>query len=140
VETSIPGSSGHEAAKAFDGDYFSAFQSDQKQWPFTLTTDLGRECEVRNVQISWHIHKGSEAFYTYSIERSVDGKEWTTLLDRTDQNDNLVSKTYGFTSDLLPEGSKARYVRVNVKRAHLHNNPNNWYPPTVYEVKVFGKK
>lgn len=140
VEASIPGSSGHEATKAFDGDYFSAFQSDQKQWPFTLTTDLGRECDVRNVQISWHIHKGSEAFYTYSIEGSSDGKEWRTLLDRTDQNDNLVSKTYGFTSDLLPEGSKARYVRVNVKQAHLHNNPNNWYPPTVYEVKVFGKK
>ena len=140
ASSSIPGSRDHEAGKAFDGDYATSFQSDEKKWPFALTTDLGRVCQVRNVQISWHIHKGSEAFYKYTIEGSLDGKEWRTLLDRTDEKDSTISKTYGFSSDLLPDAPLARHVRINVLRAVLHNNPNNWYPPTVYEVKVYGEK
>jgi hypothetical protein len=101
---------------------------------------LGAACKVQNVQISWHLHKGSEAYYTYRIEGSIDGKEWRVLLDRTDDKDTRISKTYGFTSDLLADAPPARYVRVQVQRAVLHNNPNNWYPPTLYEVKIFGEK
>jgi hypothetical protein len=138
AESSIAAKPGNEAAKAFDGDYETAFQSDDKKWPFTLTTDLGSACEVRNVQVSWSMHKGSEAYYTYTIDGSLDGQSWTTLVDKRDESDTRVSKTYGFTSDLLPEGTKARFVRLNVINAKLHNNPNNWYPPAVYEVKVFG--
>jgi hypothetical protein len=138
VESSIPGSPGHEAAKAFDGSYDTSFQSENRQWPFTLSTDLGSACEVQNVQISWHIHKGSEAYYTYIIEGSIDGTQWKTLIDRTDSSSTVVNKTYGFTSDMLPQPSIARYVRLTVHGAHLHNNPNNWYPPTIYEMKVFG--
>lgn len=140
ASASIPGIKGHEVDKAFDGDYATSFQSDDKKWPFSVTTDLGALCNVRNVQISWHLHKGSEAFYKYNFEGSTDGKEWRVLLDRTDDKDTLVSKTYGFSSDLLPDAPAARYVRVNVQNAVLHNNPNNWYPPTLYEMKVYGEK
>ncbi len=136
----IAGSAGHEIDKAFDGDYNTAFQSDEKKWPFSVTTDLGSDCSVRNVQISWHLHKGSEAFYKYTIEGSRDGVTWSILQDRTDEKDTRVSKTYGFSSDVLPDGSWARYVRITVQNAVLHNNPNNWYPPTLYEVKVYGDK
>jgi hypothetical protein len=138
AESSIAGKAGQEAAKAFDGDYTSSFQSDDKHWPFELTTDLGGPCTIRNVQISWFIHKGSEAFYTYTIEGSADGQKWSTLLDRSNASDAVLSKTYGFTSDVLPANSSARYVKIKVTQAHLHNNPNNWYSPTVYEIKVFG--
>ena len=137
---SIAGSKDHEVAKAFDGDYATFFQSDDKKWPFSVTTDLGTPSKVRNVQISWHLHKGSEAFYKYTIEGSLDGQEWKVLLDRTDDKNTLVSKTYGFSSDLLPDAPSARWVRINVQNAVLHNNPNNWYPPTLYEVKVYGDK
>lgn len=137
---SIPGNAGAEVARAFDGDYSTAFQSDQKTWPFFVTCDLGARCGVINVQISWHLHKGSEAYYRYLIEGSDDGVHWRTLLSRTDDSDTRVSKTYGFTSDLLPEAPAARFVRVQVLRAVLHNNPNNWYPPTLYEVKIYGRR
>ena len=108
ASASIPGSKDHEAGKAFDGDYATSFQSDQKQWPFTVTTDLGTVFQVRNVQISWHIFKGSEAYYKYTIEGSLDGQEWRVLLDRTNDKDTIVSKTYGFSSDLLPDAPSAR--------------------------------
>ncbi len=140
ASSSIPGSKDHEVGKAFDGDYATFFRSDEKKWPFTVTTDLGTVCKVRNVQISWHIHRGSEAYYKYTIEGSLDGKEWRVLLDRTNDKDTIVSKTYGFSSDMLPDAPSVRQVRINVQRAVLHNNPNNWYPPTLYEVKVYGEK
>lgn len=137
---SIVGNKDRDVSRAFDGDYATSFQSDDKTWPFQVTTDLGSLCAVRNVQISWHLHKGSEAYYKYVIEGSVEGDKWQVLLDRTDDRDSRVSKTYGFTSDLLPSAPKVRYLRVTVQRAVLHNNPNNWYPPTLYEVKVFGER
>ena len=140
AQASIPGKPGNEIAKAFDGDYNTLFQSDKKDWPFSITTDLGAKATVRNVQISWYIHKGSEAFYTYTIEGSLDGKRWSTLIDRTHIEDTVVSKTYGFTSDILPERSIARFVKIDVRGAHLHNNSSNWYPPSIYEVKVFGDR
>ncbi len=139
AEASISGKDGHGAERAFDGDYDTMFQSDDRQWPFELGVDLGEPCAVRNVQISWYIHKGSEAFYRYTIEGSVDGKDWAVIVDRTDTEDTVVNKTYGFTSDVVEDADPVRFVRVNVRRAHLHNNPNNWYPPTIYEVKVYGQ-
>ncbi|MBC7784726.1 MAG: hypothetical protein H7144_12885, partial [Burkholderiales bacterium] len=59
-------------------------------------------------------------------------------LDRTNAADPVISKTYGFTSDDVTADSPVRYVKLTIQNAKLHNNPNNWYPPTVYEVKVFG--
>ncbi len=138
VVASLPGAPGHGAAKAFDGDYDTFFRSETRDWPFTVTADLGAPARIRNVQISWHIHKGSEAYYQYLIEGSDDGRKWRTLLDRTDAADTTVSRTYGFTSDLLPDAPAARHVRVKVLKAVLHNNPNNWYPPTLHEVKIYG--
>ncbi len=140
ASASIAGNKDHEVGKAFDGNYATSFQSDDKKWPFSVTTDLGAPCQVRNVQISWHIFKGSEAYYKYTIEGSLDGQDWHVLLDRTDDKDTTVSKTYGFSSDMLSDSPTARYVRINVQKAVLHNNPNNWYPPTLYEVKVYGEK
>lgn len=126
-------------AKAFDGSYQSSFTAigDYKKWPFYLQVDLGKVCELANIQTSWYICKGSEGYYTYTVEGSLDGQNWTKLLDHTNKDSEEVTKTYGFNSDML--SGKARYVRLNVQNATLQNNPtNNWYTPTVYEVRVFG--
>ena len=125
------------ASNIFDGDYQSYFASSEKKWPFSIRVDLERICDLSNVQISWYMCKGSEAYYTYYIDGSTDGQNWTKLLDRTDTSSERVNKTYGFTNDALT--GTARYVRLTVTNAHLHNNPNNnWYTPTIYEMKVFG--
>lgn len=127
-------------AKAVDGSYQSSFAAiaDYKKWPFYLQIDLEQVCALSNIQTSWYICKGSEGYYTYTVDGSTDGIHWKTLLDHTDKNSDVVSKTYGFNSDMLT--GEARYVRLNVRNATLQNNPNNnWYTPTVYEIKVFGK-
>ena len=137
--SSLAAQGGGAPCKAFDGAYRTAFTAVEKTkaWPFTLTVDLERVCDLNNIQISWYICKGSEGYYAYTVEGSTDGKSWTTLHDHSDTGKEIVSKTYGFNSDLL--SGRARYVRLNVKSATLQNNPtNNWYNPTIYEVKVYG--
>lgn len=125
--------------KAFDGSYKTSFVSTEKKWPYSLQTDLGEVCDLSNIQLSWYMCKGSEGYYTYTVEGSTDGENWTTILDHTDKNQEIVKNTYGFNSDMI--SGKARYVRINVKDATLHNNPNNnWYTPQVYEIKIFGTK
>ena len=140
ASASIASNSGESPAKAFDGSYSSGFKAidKSKKWPFYLQVDLEKVCDLANIQTSWLIHKGSEAYYTYTVEGSIDGQKWEKLLDRTNKSDDTITKTYGFTSDMLK--GRARYVRLNVKSAVPQNNPNNnWYTPNVFEVKVFGK-
>ncbi len=136
---SLAAKSGSSAAKAVDGSYGTSFTAigDYKKWPFYIEVDLERICDLSNIQTSWYICKGSEGYYTYTVEGSEDGVIWNKLLDHTNKNSEEVSKTYGFNSDMLK--GRARYVRLNVQNATLQNNPNNnWYTPTVYEFKVFG--
>lgn len=137
--SSLAAKAANSPQKAFDGSYQSCFAAigDYKKWPFYLQVDLERICELSNVQTSWYICKGSEGYYSYTIEGSLDGVHWDKLLDHTETSKEIVSKTYGFNSDML--SGKARYVRLNVKNATLQNNPtNNWYTPTVYECKIYG--
>lgn len=139
VTASLAAKVGNSAEKAVDGSYQSYFAAigDYKKWPFYIQIDLEDVCELSNIQTSWYICKGSEGYYTYTVEGSIDGENWVQLLDHTDKNSDVVNSTYGFNSDML--SGKARYVRLNVKNATLHNNPNNnWYTPTVFEVKVYG--
>ncbi|MBR1823966.1 MAG: discoidin domain-containing protein [Ruminococcus sp.] len=140
VSSSLASKSGNSPEKAVDGSYQSSFNAigDYKKWPFYIQVDLEQVCDLSNIQTSWYICKGSEGYYTYTVEGSTDGVNWTQILDHTNKNSETVSKTYGFNSDMLK--GRARYVRLNVKGATLQNNPdNNWYNPQVYEMKIFGK-
>ncbi|MBM6387502.1 MAG: discoidin domain-containing protein [Paenibacillus sp.] len=115
---------------ANDGNYQTEWIGTGSSWPHWWKVDLGSVQEIHNVQISWWMQKGSEGFYKYKIETSTDNVNWTEALDRTNNT------SYGFTSDTL--SSTARYVRIHMVNAQLHNNPNNWYTPRLWEVKVFG--
>ena len=139
VSSSLAAKDENSPEKAVDGSYQSSFAAigDYKKWPFYLQVDLEQVCDLSNIQTSWYICKGSEGYYTYTVEGSTDGINWTQLLDHTNKNSEVVNKTYGFNSDMLK--GRARYVRLNVKGATLQNNPdNNWYNPQVYEMKIFG--
>ncbi|MBO4878090.1 MAG: discoidin domain-containing protein [Ruminococcus sp.] len=128
-------------SRVVDGHYNNSFIADEdhKKWPFYIQIDLEDVCDLANIQTSWYIVKGSEAYYTYTVEGSRDGINWTKLLDHTDKSSDVVNSTYGFNSDMIK--GQARYVRLNVTSAVPQNNPdNNWYTPRVYEVKIYGKR
>ena len=141
ASASIASDPKYPPSRAVDGNYNNSFiaDDDHKKWPFYIQIDLEDVCDLANIQTSWYICKGSEGYYTYTVDGSTDGVNWTKLLDRTDTGDDTISKTYGFNSDMLK--GRARYVRLNVKNATLQNNPtNNWYTPRVYEIKIYGSR
>ncbi len=114
--------------RANDRDYQSGwFASGNGAWPAWWMTDLGSVKHVGEIQISWPITNGSEAYYKYKLEFSSDGQTWRTI----DRSDN---KLYGFTVDKMD--LTARYVRVRLDTAVLNNNPFNWYTPGLWDVTV----
>src|SRR5690606_17456276 len=93
---------GAEATKANDGNYQTSWVAENDVWPKSWTIDLENVYDLRNIQISWYLHKGSEGTHLYEIETSIDGENFELALDRKE------NKNYGFTSDEM-EG-RARYV------------------------------
>ncbi|WP_438445402.1 family 43 glycosylhydrolase [Gorillibacterium sp. sgz5001074] len=120
---------GYAASRVNDGNYQTEWKASAVTWPSWWQVDLGAAKNIREVDISWFMYKGSEGYYQYKIEYSTDGTTWTAI-------DKTSNKTYGFTSDSV--NFTARYVRINMVNAVLWNNPNNWYTPTLYEVKLLG--
>ena len=125
---------GYDPSAVNDGDYSTEWKANTSgDWPAWWKVDLGAKYNLNNAQISWYIHNGSEAVYQYRIWVSDDDVNYTLAIDKTD------NKWYGF-SDAQLNGIQGRYVKVELVNAKLHNNPNNWYTPQLYEVKVYGNE
>ncbi len=147
VTATVPSTADGDPSKIVDGDYYTGYVANSTSWPYSVTLDLGRECELENIQISWMIVKGSEAFYPHKIFGSNDGKTWTLIRDNTNLNSTVVTKAIGFTSPAV-EGSY-RYVKIDVTTPYrwkdsswnntsVYGEALGWYTPTLYEVKVYG--
>ena len=117
---------------ANDGHYRTSWYKSENVWPFIWEADLGKVSKLTQLQISWLIWNGSEAYYNYKLEASVDGEEWTTVLDKTSGYTD-----YGFTCDNL--SGYGRYVRLTVENAKPRNSENNTYPAQLQEVKILGE-
>jgi hypothetical protein len=115
-------------SNAVDGNYFTNWSAANDSWPKWWAVDLGLAYDLSNIQISWELIKGSEGYYKYKIETSLDGVNYTLALDRT------TNTRYGFTTDKLT--GNARYVRVQLTGVVVRNGTK--YYPRLYEAKVFG--
>lgn len=122
------GATGCHSYFATDQNYQTDWCASGNVWPSWWQVDLGSSKTVKEIDTSWWMDKGSEAYYQYDIEYSTDGVNYTTL-SRTN------NELYGFTNDQV--NFTARYIRLNLVNAVIQNNPSNWYTPTIWEVKVF---
>lgn len=117
---------------ANDGHYRTSWYKQENVWPFTWEADLGKVSKLTQLQVSWLIWNGSEAYYNYILEASVDGKTWTKVLDKSEGYTD-----YGFTCDNID--GYGRYVRLTVLNAKPRNSETNTYPAQIQEVKILGK-
>ncbi len=118
--------------KANDGHYRTSWYKEENVWPFTWEADLGKVSHLTQLQISWLIWNGSEAYYNYILEASVDGENWTTVLDKSEGYTD-----YGFTVDNID--GYGRYVRLTVVNAKPRSREDNHYPAQIQEVKILGE-
>ncbi|MBR5535221.1 MAG: RICIN domain-containing protein [Clostridia bacterium] len=125
--------SGYNAINgANDGHYRTSWYKKENTWPYTWETDLGKVSHLTQLQISWLIWNGSEPYYNYILEASVDGESWTTILDKSEGYTD-----YGFTCDNID--GYGRYVRLTVVNAKPRSSDRNTYPAQIQEVKILGK-
>ncbi|MGM9552207.1 MAG: RICIN domain-containing protein [Clostridia bacterium] len=118
--------------KANDGGYRTSWYKEENTWPYTWEADLGKVSALTQLQISWLIWNGSEPYYSYKLEASLDGENYVTVLDRTEGYTD-----YGFTVDNL--SGYGRYVRLTVTNAKPRSSETNFYPAQLQEVKILGK-
>jgi hypothetical protein len=109
--------------------FWVAEANDDKQW---MTIELLNEGTVQAIQLNYHDH--DSGIYTrveglkhqFTIETSVDGKNWKTVVDRS-KTDIDAPNAYL----VLDEPVKAKYVRYN----NIKVPGNNF---AMSEVRVFG--
>lgn len=127
---------------AFDEDistYWSAASAKPGEW---LQVDLGSLKEINAIQVNYADHKSNQhgkamdLYHQYKIYHSIDGNNWTLLVDKS-YNDKDIPHDYVE----LTKSLNARYIRlVNVKMAsgnfaisglRIFGNGLGVKPPTV---------
>lgn len=114
---------------AFDGDYHTHFIPNPAKAPFTYTIDLEEVYNLTRFDLSTRMVNGSETYYQFTVETSVDGEEWTEQINAENNTDQ------GFKSAVLT--GKGRYVRLNILREYKKNGQQNQFLG-ISEVEVFG--
>ena len=95
-----------------------------KQHSEWLQIDLGR---VQKFNEIWTQFEYATFFYQYKIETSLDGQQWVTYADRSE---NTMQG-----SPMIDRGStKARFVRISIS-----DTQKNGHMPAIWNVKVWQK-
>ena len=98
--------------------------------PASLTVDLEKPTTLFGFQV--YPYWDGTRYYQYTIETSLDGESWSTLIDRSENLDRASPAGHLHNFKMIhPQGVVARYVRLNM----LKNSAN----PGVHvvELKVF---
>lgn len=116
---------------ASDGDYHTHFIPNPAKAPFTYTIDLEEVYHLTRFDLSTRMVNGSETYYQFTVETSVDGINWTEQINAESNTDQ------GFKSDILT--GEGRYIRLNILREYKKNGQANQFLG-ISEVEVFGYK
>lgn len=127
----------HPAGMAVDGINYtddtwcnSNFYSPDNTVPFTWQVDLGEVYELKRLDLSTRICNGSETYYQYTIDGSIDGINWNVIVDESDNN------VVAFRSNQL-DGAY-RYVRISCSRViNVHNGNTAEWAAGIVEVEVY---
>lgn len=115
-----------ETAKTF----WVAAQNDDQQW---LEIDLEEEADVYAVQVNYHDYQSNlfgrlpGLYHRYRIEGSADGKTWRTLVDRSDNYQDVPND---YVELKRPENVRfIRYHNIHVPTPNL----------SISGLRIFGK-
>jgi len=95
--------------------------------PSWLQVDLGKPLSINAAHVIFYW--GGGRYYQYTIDVSLDGKEWATVVDNS--KNEAVSTPKGFTHAFT--AVSARYVRVHVIKNSLNPGAH------IVELKVFAE-
>lgn len=124
---------GHELSSLVDENIQSFWLSAKNDSTARVTIDLENTAVVRAIQINFHDYKSElygrvpELMHRYIIEASEDGKNWTTIVDRSESFKDVPND----------------YVEIETPRPARFIRYRNIYHPTknlaISEIRVFGE-
>ena len=134
ASTTTVGANPHTASCITDGaDMNSSVYFQSSTYPYVLTIDMQKKAKISELNLSTKLVNGSETAYKYTIEGSVDGEHFQTLVDGTD------NWQVGFQILPVTDSSVYRYLRLTVLRIiNVHNNNPAAWADGVYELTAFG--
>lgn len=134
VSTTTVGANPHTASCITDGaDMNSSVYFQNSTYPYVLTIDMQKKAKISELNLSTKLVNGSETAYKYTIEGSVDGEHFQTLVDGTD------NWQVGFQILPVTDSSAYRYLRLTVLRIiNVHNNNPAAWADGVYELTAYG--
>lgn len=114
LTSTIPGTDLHPLSQAVDGivdtdntwgnsNYYGLSQA---KLPFTMQMDMEAVYDLSRMDLTTRLVNGSETYYKYIVEGSIDGKTWMKVLDESDNS------MVGFRSN--PLSGFYRYLRITV--------------------------
>lgn len=123
------------AALITDGaDLSSSGYFQGKNFPYTVTVDLGKTAVISEINLSTWLVGGSETAWHYKLEGSADGESYTLL------EDGSSNWRVGFTVDKITDSTPRRYVKFTVTGLfNVHNSDAgaDWADGLI-ELAVFG--
>lgn len=155
VSSTLPG---YKASNAVDENFtthWSAATGDPGEY---MTVDLGKDCDVYSIQINFDQQdakiqiggpgsgfggsSGLDRYQSYTVEASNDNKNWSMVLDRSNNTQDLRHDYFE-----LPKPVKARYLKItnvfthdegkfSVKDFRIFGNPDVAKFTKVTDVKV----
>lgn len=117
-----------------------------------ITVDLGTVCDIRGIQILWdridadNVRTPIEQYQSYTVEVSDDNENWTLIIDKSNNTQDLRSDYIE-----LPTSVYARYIKLTnvftpdngkfaVKALRAFGNPNEATFTKVENVTVMRDK
>ena len=86
-----------------DGKQLTSWTASNNSYPQSIELDLGKICEVSDVEIQWNSHPSGLGKYVYQLSVSEDGKNYTRLKQ---------NETAGKSRDMVLK--PARYIRLEI--------------------------
>ncbi len=96
--------SGRDAAYAFDENTGTRWCADGGAYPQWLQVDLGKSTDILGFAMHW---ENASGVYTYTIQTSENGNNWTTVVDQS-------GNTTVNGSETQMAACTGRYVRLNI--------------------------
>ena len=102
------GKMGENIDKAVDGFVNKDNYWDSHGQASSVIVDLGKITNLRNFTL--FTYWDGNRIYTYKVELSKDGKEWTQVIDRS--NNKMVANKEGYKDSFPAQG--ARYIKIQM--------------------------
>lgn len=113
---------------AVDGNTNARWGSKRDSNDNWIIVDLQKNCSIKALNILWEAACSDE----YSIEISLDKKNWTTIKDKLKSNQSLYDQY------LFDDNVYGRYLKIHSTKTRIVNGKN--YGISIYELVAYGNE